>query len=166
MKKPALLRAAIAAALPELARDPQNLLMWVEIGSVRARAGGQRGFAWTYQLNVVADEYAGDPAVLFFVVTEWLRAQAPDLLAPGAETFTFEADILDQDSFSIQIRLTLEELVRASAVAGGWQLEHVTEPPTLFPEEEPLRAGGGPVTSIWVAPGTEAPFQVAPGPAA
>jgi hypothetical protein len=161
VNKPDLLRAALSR-LPELARDPARLAMWVDKGTIRAPMTRQRGFAWDYELNAVLTDCTTDPAAIFFIVADWLRIQQPEVLAPGKEgAFTFEADILDDKSFDIHIVLQLSETVRAIPRSdGGVDLETIAEPDPLFPDDEPLRLNEGAITSIW-SMGT----QIAPDPA-
>lgn len=163
MKKPALLRAAITAMYPELARGPDQLAMWVERGSVRATGNAQRGFAWEYQLEVVAENFKREPEGLFFVVVDWLRTQQPDLIQPNAPGFPFEVDVLNDTTFDVQMTLPLREIVTATSVAdGGWQLAVVPEQVPLFPDAEPLRPLSGPITSIWTRCNGDVPVKVAP----
>ncbi|WP_225206232.1 phage tail protein [Novosphingobium huizhouense] len=161
MKKPASLRAAIARLLPEVERDYDKLAMWVEKGSVRGRLGNNHGFAWSYDLTVLATGYTDDPTVLFFVVTEWLRDQQPDLLAPGAAPIPFEVDINSATSWDVTITLRLEEFVEAlpGTRPGEWQLQVKDQPVPLDPDSVPFAAPPVPVASIW-AHGV----QIAPAP--
>lgn len=155
MRKPNSLRAAIVARLPELARTPEDLVMFVDKGRVRAPMTAQRGFAWGYDLNVIATNYTLDPAILFFAVTEWLRVEQPALLSPDpAAGFTFDVDILDASTFDIHIVLTLDEIVTATPDGQGFRLEAVPEPDPLFTEEDdvlggPLTAAATPDGPIW-----------------
>ena len=163
MKKPALLRAAITALLPDLARNPDKLAMWVEGGSVRATGNAQRGFAWEYPLTVVVEDFTLPPETLFFIVVDWLRTQQPDLLASNAEGFPFEADIIDDKTTDVRITLPLREIVTAVTNGSGeWQLT-VQPEPVLFPDEAVIGPG---ITSIWVRGEGNAPFQIAPDPEA
>lgn len=164
MKKPASLRAAIAALMPEMARDPDRLAMWVERGQVRARQTRQRGFAWEYDLIIVAENYTLAPALLFFLICDWVRTNQPDLLATTHPGFPFEVDVIDDRTFDVRITLPLSEVVTATQTATGWQLE-VQDEPVHFPDAFQLRANEGPITSIWVKGDTET-FQVAPDPSA
>ncbi|MYL96439.1 phage tail protein [Novosphingobium sp. FGD1] len=161
MKKPGLLRAAIAALLPDMARDPDRLAMWVERGNVRATGNAQRGFSWEYDLIVVAENYTGDPAQLFFVVVDWLRVQQPDLLQANSPGFPFEVDVIDARTVDVRMTLPLREVVTAALVGGEWQLTVVAETVPLLPDDTPLRANEAPLASIW-ARGDDEPFQVAP----
>ncbi len=159
MKKPGLLRAALTALYPEFARNPDKLAMWVENGSVRATANGQRGFAWEYQLTVVAEDFTGAAEGLFFTVVDWLRTQQPDVTQPNAPGFPFEVDVIDDRTFDVKMILPLREVVTATAAAGGaWQLE-VQPEPVLFPDEALIAPG---ITSIWTRGNGSAPVQIAP----
>lgn len=151
MKKPASLRAAIARLLPEVERDYDKLAMWVEKGGVRGRLGGNHGFAWSYELTILATGYRNDPAVLFFTVMEWLRDQQPDLLAPGAAPIPFEVDVMDERTVDVTITLKLEEFVDAlpGALPGEWQLQVQDQPVPLDPDSVPFAAPPTPLTSIW-----------------
>lgn len=166
MKKPGSLRDAITALLPEFARNPDKLAMWVENGRVRSPGTAQRGFAWEYPLTVVAEDFTRPPETLFFIVVDWLRAQQPDLLASNAEGFAFDVDVIDDRTVDVKITLPLREVVTATADGqGGWQLQVCDEPP-LFPDAEPLRDGSGPVTAIFVPGANGHAVQIAPDPEA
>ena len=161
MKKPGLLRAALVALYPELARNPDKLAMWVENGSVRATNNLQRGFAWEYQLTVVLEDFTGAPEGLFFAVVDWLRTQQPDVTQPNAPGFPFEVDVIDDRTFDVKMVLPLREVVTATAAsAGQWHIE-VQPEPVLFPDEAVIGPG---LTSIWVRGNGNAPVQVAPNP--
>ena len=118
---------------------------------MRGRLGGNHGFAWSYELTVLATGYTHDPAVLFFVVTEWLREQQPDLLAPGAAPIAFEVDVMDERTFDVTITLKLEEFVDAlpGALPGEWQLTVRDQPVPLDPDSVPFGTPSGPITAIW-----------------
>jgi len=168
MKKPALLRAALVALYPEFARNPDKLAMWVETGNVRATRNDQRGFAWEYQLTVVAEDFTKPPEGLFFTVVDWLRTQQPDVTQPNAPGFPFEADVINDKTFDVKMTLPLREVVTATAMGGGgWQIE-VQPEPVLFPDEAEIGPG---LTSIWVrgphgSLGGDDPVQIAPDPEA
>ena len=113
MEKPGSLRAAIGQVFPDLARDVDRLRLWVEKGSIRCRQTQSRGFEWTYTLTAVMTDFTGHPSLVFLAVNDWLRVNQPDLLAAGnAETFSFQADILDENTIDLQFDLRLTEQVR------------------------------------------------------
>ena len=89
--------------------------------------------------------------MLFFVITEWLRDQQPELLTPGAQGFSFEVDVLDERKWDVQIVLKLDECVDAFATdkPGAWNLAVRDEQIPIDPDSLPLRDAMGPITSIW-----------------
>ena len=141
MRKIDSLRAAIAAALPELATSPDRLRMWIEQGSARSVQTASEGFAFGFRLNILVVELAGDLALLALPVFRWLRANQPELLAAGAEGFTFDADLLDNQTADILIQLDITQNVAVIDRPGGAAaLEYLAEPDPLFGAE--LLAGG------------------------
>lgn len=158
MKKHELLRAALADFMPDFARDPDRLAMWVEKGRITARLGPQRGFAWEYELNVLFSGFVGDPSWLMFCICDWLRVQQPELLASGADGFSFEVDVLGEKTFDVQVTLPLRDAVSAiPGPDGRWDLATLAESAPMIPDAQALGPG---LTSIWVDG-----QQVAPLPA-
>lgn len=151
MKKPASLRAAIARVLPEVERDYNKLAMWIEKGSLKARHGSNHGFAWSYDLTILATGYRDDPAVLFFAITEWLRDQQPEALAPNAPPVMFEVDILDEKTVDLTITLKLDELVDAvlNSESGKLEMSIRAEQVPIDPDSVPFGTPPTPLTSIW-----------------
>jgi hypothetical protein len=45
------------------------------------------GFEWNYTLNIVVEDFAADPSMMFLVICEWARRNQPDLLQPGKAAF-------------------------------------------------------------------------------
>lgn len=157
MIKPASLRAAIVALLPESARDPQNLLMWVDQGTIVSRSTPTLGFTYRYRLNVILIDFAGEPSVVMLAVTNWLRVNQPDLLTPGREAFAIEVDLIDSKLVDLQLQIMLEENVSvARREDGGYNLQHLPEPDPLFDDDEPLTGSDG-----QPAPGTPPLTQIA-----
>jgi hypothetical protein len=151
MEKPGSLRAAIGQVFPDLARDVDRLRLWVEKGSIRCRQTQSRGFEWAYTLTAVMTDFTGHPSLVFLAVNDWLRVNQPDLLAAGnPESFSFQADILDDKTIDLQIDLRLTEQVRlVEREGGGWDLQHLSEPDPLFPELDPLSDPPSLLKQIW-----------------
>lgn len=143
MLKLTTLRAAITTALPELARSPENLRIWIERGAGRCQGTKSDAFGFTFQANVLIIEMASDIAVLAHSIFRWLRVNQPDLLTPGKEGFAFDADILDNGSADvlIQIQLTQNVTVAAKSGGGGFDLAYLPEPDPLFGDDGGLTAG-------------------------
>lgn len=139
MKKPASLRAAIEAAIPELKNDPSRLALWIEDGAVQMRQTASHGFGFKYPLSVLLREVATEPALIAHAINRWLRVNQPDLLAGGAgDSYGFEADILDNGLTDIVFTIQLCEAVDIRQEDdGSWTGEYEAEPDPLFPDDLP-----------------------------
>ena len=152
MNKPNALRAALCAAIPVLAANPDMLRMWVDKGRIVARAAAaNRAFEYRYTLNVVIENWQGEECALFLAVNEWLTTQQPDLLTQSGEGgYNFEADIIDDKTMDISIDLQLTEAVRVLArPGGGFELTFVDEETPMFAELGAISEPPVPLTAIW-----------------
>jgi len=150
MEKPQALRAAIVAAIPSLAVDPDRLRMWVDKGRVRMVAANGNSFAWEYTLSVYLDQFAGSPALMANAINQWLRTAQPELVTPGAIGYTFEADIIDAGTYDLMFDLPLSEDALVTATEdGGWQIETPGDPTPLMPDDLPLAGEPALLRQIW-----------------
>lgn len=143
MKKPASLRAALMAALPEFRETPDRLVIWVEDGAVRTRQTEDHGFSFEYPLSILLHETSTDIAIVVHAMNRWLRVNQPDLLAAGSgNSFKFETDILDNDTADILFTVDLTEAVRVTLNEqdGSWAIDYLAEPDPLFDDGEPVGA--------------------------
>lgn len=144
MIKPKSLRAAIVALQPDLGRDPDKLVMWVEQGSIRSNSTPALGFAYRYRLNIMLVEFAGAPSIIMLAVTNWLRENQPERVVPGQEAFAFEVDMIDSKTVDLQLQIQLDENVLVNAREdGGFDLQHLPEPVPLFDDDKPLIGSDG-----------------------
>lgn len=138
MLKPADLRRAITAALPDLARNPDRLLVFIDEGNVRCTAAASLSFEYGYTLSVVVTDFADHADALIVPVLEWVARNQPELLANpdrARDGITFEADLLDHDKMDVHIRIALTERVTvADNPDGSRTATHHPEPP-LDPHE-------------------------------
>lgn len=114
MKKPASLRAALVAALPDLARDPERLLVFIDAGSLRSTFAPGLSYETAYTLNLILTDFAGEPLVVWAAILIWLRVNQSELLDNPDKRqtgITFEADIIDHDKVDLSIKLQLTERV-------------------------------------------------------
>ena len=121
MEKPASLRAAITAAAPELAANPDRLTLYIIEGTVTA-AKASLGHKLQYRLNINITDFSGSINRLNVAIINWLQTHQPDILGPGsvpADAYVFEADILNSGSYDIAIVLRLTETIRALVDAAG-----------------------------------------------
>lgn len=152
MLKPDSLRAALTAIDPELARDPTQLIMWIDQGGIASPMTPNFSFAYSYQLNVLLIGYGRDQRPLVIATLAWLRVQQPDLLQPGKDAIAFEADFMDNQTVDLQFKLQLTEQVRTvRRPDGGFDMQYAAEPDPLFADDLPI-GGLDPVpalSSIW-----------------
>ena len=141
MIKPDALRKAIEVSNPDLARDPERLLMFIDRGNVRSFMTADFSFEYRYTLNIIISDFAGDTALLMIPILSWLRINQPALLTPPNEALSFEADILDNGCADVSIELKLTEQVKVTAREdGGFDMVYQPEEDNLFDDE--MGAGG------------------------
>ncbi len=133
MLKPASLRAAIEAALPELKRNPDRLLVFIDEGGIRCTSATSLSFEYDYTLNLVVTDYAQHADTLMVPVLTWVAKNQPELLANPErqrDGIRFEADLLNKQSMDLSIRIMLtERVIVRTAPDGSITAEHVGEPP-------------------------------------
>jgi hypothetical protein len=139
MIKPSSLRSALTAACPWLQRNPENLHVFVEDGTLRCTQSGGLSSEYNYTLTLLVTDYADNPDLLMIPIVAWLRWQQPDMLEnfdKQKKNFSFSVDYLDNEKCDIEIKLA--ELT-----------ERVLVTRSLSPEETPegLR-GRGAVANI------------------
>jgi hypothetical protein len=140
MYKPALLRAALVAALPQLAKDPARLLVYIDKGQISATQSTGDGWRNSYVLNIIITELTGDPDLAYLAIVQWLKQNQPDLLQPGKDKgFRYQADILDNDSVDLEFHMDLTETAIATSNGkGGWIITPVIDPVPLIADDAPL----------------------------
>ncbi len=151
MLKPADLREHLTTRIPELARDPERLRMWIDKGSIRSRQTASLAFQYGYRLNVVVLDWTEHTSILFVMLVDWVRRNQPDLVASqAAPGFAFEADILDKDTIDLSIEIDLTETVGVTVREdGGWDMQHHAEPATMFPEDLGIVEEGPALSELW-----------------
>ena len=131
MRKPAALRAHLVAAMPDLARDADRLLVFVDAGSVVSTFAPGASFQYSYTLNLIVTDMAEDPDRLFFHLAEWIRAEQPELMANPArrDEIRFEVDVVANDKSDVSIKLPVTERVIVTRDAqGALQFANPPEP--------------------------------------
>jgi hypothetical protein len=131
MRKPAALRAHLVTAMPDLARDADRLLVFVDAGSIVSTFAPGASFQYSYTLNLILTDMAEDPDRLFFHLAEWIRAEQPELMANAArrDEIRFEVDVLANDKSDVSIKLPVTERVTIARDAeGNVQLGNPPEP--------------------------------------
>jgi hypothetical protein len=133
VRKPASLRAALTAAMPDLVTDPDRLIIFVTDGRLRTRRTRDNGaYAFAYDLEVFVKDFAGEPAEVFAHLTAWLAVEQQELLSNPEKQhdgLKFEVEYLTHDTLDILITLALTEDVAVTAdVAGRPAVAYLPEP--------------------------------------
>ena len=131
MYKPESLRALMTAVNPELARDPDRLVVFIDEGSMVSTFAEGLSFEYRYTLNLVFTDYAGHPDAIMVPLLTWIKIHQSELLAnpSNRERIAFEADLLSNDAVDLSIKIPLTERVGVhSRPGGGHNVEHYTEP--------------------------------------
>lgn len=134
MRKIDSLRDTLLAAIPEANNDPAMLPTWIDRGSVRGRQTGSGSFEMAFRLNVLAIGVRTDLSLISLAVTKWLRANQPERLQPGSDSFTFDADILDNGTADVLIQIDLTQNYEVSTVGGEERVEPVEQTDPVLEE--------------------------------
>lgn len=131
MIKPASLREHLTAAIPELGRDPDRLLVFIKDGSLVATFAPGLSFEYRYTLTLIITDFAGHPDAVMVPLMVWIAQQQPELLANPAlrERIAFDAELLANDKVDLELKLPLTERVGVHVrEAGGYDVVHYPEP--------------------------------------
>ena len=129
MNKPERFRAALLAALPDLANDPQRLSIFVEKGKLIASGTQGAGWQYSYQLTAILQDFAGDMDTLAMAVAAWVATEQPDMLKNPAHAergIRFECQLMSSELADIAIEIDLTEAVYAG---DDGHFNHPAEPP-------------------------------------
>lgn len=113
MNKIQSLREHLKAAVPFLQENPDKLLMFAETGSVSNRARlPSLSFSSAYTATIIITDYAGTPDAVFVPIIAWLKKHYPH--RADEKAFDFQAEILDNDSVDLEIKVPLDEFVNVT----------------------------------------------------
>ena len=132
MYKPNSLRQHLAAAIPELQRDPDRLVVFVDEGNVVATATASLSFEYRFKLNLIVTDYAGDADAIMVAMIAWLKVHQAELMASEEQRkrgISFEVDFNNHETVDISIKLDLSERVIVKRGEGGrHDIQHAAEP--------------------------------------
>lgn len=131
MIKPASLRAALVAAIPTLATDPDRLTVFIDAGHIAVTGTQTPSFEYRYTAHALVLDFAGEADHVFIAIVEWARTNQPDLVTNVDQResgITFEADVLSNQTVDLSIKLQLTESVVVSTDASGKRtISHVDD---------------------------------------
>ena len=114
MKKPDSLRSHILAAVKELQRDPERMLIFTDKGNVRCTGASGLSFEYVYDLNFILTEYSGELDAVMIPLLDWVRVNQSELimnLDRSKEAFKFETVILNNNTVDLSLTFPLTERV-------------------------------------------------------
>lgn len=130
MKKPTELRAWLAGKVPDLAKHPDKLRVFIEKGRLASRLSSL-SFEYRYELQLLLTDFSDHPDTLMIPLLAWLSVNQPDLLQHPdrqASAARFEAEILDNEKSDILVTLELSERVVVTLADGVYTATHCDEP--------------------------------------
>lgn len=131
MYKPKSLRKALTDAVPDLARNPEMMRIFIDNGKLASTLAVSLSFENQYTLNVVVTDFTGDIELLLVPIQAWLRIHQADIMTTDEgrkKGFTYFADINDNDSADISISLMLTERTLVREEGDKLHVETVPEP--------------------------------------
>lgn len=132
MLKPASLRAAVEAALPDLRANPDRLLVFIDQGALRCTAAKSLSFEYSYTLQLVVTDYAQHADTIMVPVLAWVASHQPELLSnpDRRDGIRFEADLINHTTMDLAVSIQLTERVVVSTHPDGTHTtQHLPEPP-------------------------------------
>lgn len=131
MLKPAAIRDVIARCVPQLAQNPEGLILTVGDGRIVATGARSLSFEWQYPLSIGVIDFAGHPDQLVVPLLAWLRQHQPELFTNAEkreDAIKVESELLAGDLYDLLITVQLtERVIVTKRKRIGW--EHVPEPP-------------------------------------
>lgn len=132
MLKPSSLRQHLEAACEWLRANPDKLIVNIEGGGIALTGAVSRSFEYRYTLALTLLDFPQHPSALFVPIIQWLEINQPELILNPArqeQGLRFEADILNNSSADLAIRLQLTERVKVTLNPDGTHTaEHLAEP--------------------------------------
>jgi hypothetical protein len=133
MNKPEQVRALLLAAVPHLARNPNDLHVFIEQGKVVATGARQNlSFEYQFDLVVIVTDYAGHADSLMVPLLAWVAQHQPELITNPEKRkngIGFRVELINRKLVDIEISIPLTERVKVTPVEGGRTVEHLPEPP-------------------------------------
>lgn len=132
MLKPVEIREMLTRSIPQLRKNPDKLLVFMDDGQIACRGTGSLSFEYNYQLNIILTDFAGHADFIILPLLVYLRTNQPELFEnyqKNKSVIKFEIDILSDETIDLTIQLDLTERVRVEESAfGKLEATHIPEP--------------------------------------
>ena len=129
MKKLEDLRNHILTNVPDLNRNPDKLLSFIEDGNIEFWQGPNLSHNYSLPIRIIVTDYSGDLDHLILPIISWLSYREPG--ADPQRTISFEAELLNNNSYDISITVNVTERVIVTALETGLHAEHVLPKPEM-----------------------------------
>lgn len=129
MRKLADLRSHVLSNVPELKKNPEKLITFIEDGQIEYWRGGNLSHNYTLPVRLIVTDYRGDIDQLVIAVLAWLAYREPGIDPQNA--ISFEAEMLNNSSFDLAITVNISERVIVKAGEAGLEVEHVMPEPDM-----------------------------------
>ncbi len=132
MLKPNEIRELITRSIPFFKKNPEQLIIYLNEGSISARGTNGLSYQYNYRLNVLITDFSGHIDTVILPILIYLRTNQPELFEnyqKNSSLIQFEVDILNDHlvDLSLQIDLTERVLVDESN-KGKLRATHLPEP--------------------------------------
>lgn len=128
MKKLEDLRKHVIANVPRLKPNPDKLLTFIEDGSIEFWPGPNLSHMYSLPIRLIVLDYAGSVDDIIIPILSWLKIREPGF--DPSNTISFEAELLNHNSYDISVTVNITERVIVQATPTGLAIEHVLpEPP-------------------------------------
>lgn len=126
MEKPQKLREYLIQCVPALQKNPDQLQIFINAGSLQTRLQANLNFQYSYSLEVIITDMGIHPDNVLVPLLAWLKVHQTDL---AEDAIQFEADIIKHDliDFSLTVPLTEGVLVNTNE-DGNYLTDHIDEP--------------------------------------
>lgn len=118
--------------MPDLAKNPDKLHVFIEKGRVSTKPGASACFEYHYTLQLVVTDFTESVDTLMVPLLVWAQEHQPDLIHAidkQSKAIAFEAEAIDHGKIDIAITLELSERVLVRPAGTGYECEHIGEPP-------------------------------------
>lgn len=133
MEKIKSLRAAIEAAIPDIRRNPERLVVFAEQGRIACTSRTSLSFEYRYQVELLFTNLSTHMDCAIVAVMAWVQNHEPlifDRWRQDSESITFEAELLSETEVDLAIRMPLTERVKVTHQPDGRiDIQHLGEPP-------------------------------------
>lgn len=129
MRKLADLRAHVLSNVPELKKNPEKLITFIEDGQIEYWRGVNLSHNYTLPVRLIVTDYRGDIDQVVIAVLAWLSYREPGIDPQNA--ISFEAEMLNNSSFDLAITVNISERVIVKVRESGFEVEHVMPEPDM-----------------------------------